>query len=257
MSDPHARPWYVDTFDDTYVSRYAHRNDDEAAQAVDTLVRFGAVGPNRRVLDLCCGAGRHLAALRNRGIRAIGLDLSPQLLARARASTPQGPPLIRGDMRYLPARSGQFHSVIQMFTAFGYFAEDAENRAVLHETARVLRPDGHYSLDVFNPRFVMAAGTGRTERDLADGSHVIEDRVVDPVRRRVEKTTTIFHSSNGERAGQTERRFESVRLFERAELEQWLTDSGFAVERVLGDYSGAPHDPAVSPRLWLLARRLG
>lgn len=257
MSDPQARPWYVDTFDDSYVSRYAHRNDDEAAQAIDTLIRFGVVGPKRPILDLCCGAGRHLAALRNRGIRAIGLDLSPQLLARARTNAPDSPPLIRGDMRHLPAKNAQFESVIQMFTAFGYFAEDAENRGVLHEIARILRPDGRYSLDVFNSRFVLAAGTGRAERDLADGSHVIEDRVVDSVRRRVEKTTTIVHPADGERAEWTERRFESVRLFERAELEAWLVAAGFAIEHVLGDYSGAPHDPAVSPRLWILARRLG
>lgn len=46
--------------------------------------RLRAVGA-RRVLDVGCGTGRHVAALRERGYDAHGADASEEMLERARA----------------------------------------------------------------------------------------------------------------------------------------------------------------------------
>ncbi|MDA0172439.1 class I SAM-dependent methyltransferase [Solirubrobacter taibaiensis] len=44
----------------------------------------------RRVLDAGCGAGRHSAWLAEQGAEVVGLDASPEMLARARARVPGG-----------------------------------------------------------------------------------------------------------------------------------------------------------------------
>jgi SAM-dependent methyltransferase len=52
------------------------------ADAVEAGLLAGIRGP---VLDVGCGPGRHLAALRDQGVFALGLDISPSFLAIARA----------------------------------------------------------------------------------------------------------------------------------------------------------------------------
>ena len=56
---------------------------------------------------------------------------------------------MRGDMRRLPWAE-QFDACINLFTAFGYFEDEAENQQVLHQVQRVLKPGGELFLDVSN-----------------------------------------------------------------------------------------------------------
>ncbi|MFQ5791101.1 MAG: class I SAM-dependent methyltransferase, partial [Acidobacteriota bacterium] len=61
------------------------------------------------VLDLACGGGRYLVRLQEAGAaRALGLDLSPQMLTRARAVTRELVDLVRGDLLSLPFVSSSF-----------------------------------------------------------------------------------------------------------------------------------------------------
>jgi ubiquinone/menaquinone biosynthesis C-methylase UbiE len=70
-----------------------------------------------RVLDLGCGTGVLLRSLSNRG-DAVGLDLSPEMLARASRRQAEGgfrAPLVCGDIQHLPFRDGAFESVVSTF----------------------------------------------------------------------------------------------------------------------------------------------
>ena len=55
-------------------------------------------------------------------------------------------------MRRLPFRDGAFEAVANLFTSFGYFFDEAQNRRVLGEIARVLRPGGAFLLDLMGRR---------------------------------------------------------------------------------------------------------
>ena len=89
-----ADDWWRTAFDARYLERYAHRDAAEAAAAVTALLpRLRTVhGP---VLDVGCGAGRHLAALRAAGVPACGFDFSADLLVRVPVSVAGG--VVRGD----------------------------------------------------------------------------------------------------------------------------------------------------------------
>jgi malonyl-CoA O-methyltransferase len=90
----------------------------------------------RAVLDLACGSGRYLAAVRARGAAlAVGLDLVEEMLLRARQVSPL---LIRADLGHLPVRDGAF-DVIVCGLAVGH---QPDLRAALGEIARVLGPGG-------------------------------------------------------------------------------------------------------------------
>jgi SAM-dependent methyltransferase len=124
------------------------------------------------VLDLCCGPGRHAAALSEARYRVIGLDRDAAALRDARVAAP-GAMFVRGDMRYVPLEAASVGAVICMWQSFGHF-DAAGNQAVLGELARVLMPNGRLVLDLYHRDFHIAhVGERLIERD---GERVHEAR---------------------------------------------------------------------------------
>jgi len=246
MSDPR---WYARAFDSAYLEVYAHRDSEEAERATRRLLESLELG-GRRVLDLACGAGRHARAVARRGATVVGLDLSVELLARAsQAPEPDAPPVtfVRGDMRHLPFASGSFNIVLSMFTSFGYFANEADDRGMLAEVRRVLVPGGVFLLDVFNAEHV--------RRNLVPETHRSVGRFEVFERRRVDAGRDVVVKQIELRDGSTTHRYEEVvRMWSRPRLEAALQSAALDVEHARGDYDGSDFDPNHSPRLILRAR---
>lgn len=235
--------WFELWFGEEYLRAYAHRDDEDAERLVGLLDALGVAGSGHRVLDLACGPGRHAAALTRRGARVVGLDLSRALLVAAREAGAEQ--LVRADMRSLPFRSAAFDAVLNLFTSFGYFAEDAEHETVLREVARVLRPGGRFVLDFFNAPAVRAGLVARDERTTG-ATTLVQERWLSPDGRFVNKRIQL----GGDRRTFTER----VRLYERTELEAMMAAHGLRTIRAAGDYGGGRHGPD-SERLILVGER--
>jgi SAM-dependent methyltransferase len=235
--------WYEHWFGEEYLELYTHRDERDAERVVGLLVSEGYIRPGDAVLDLACGAGRHAAALSWRGAVVTGLDLSLPLLRAAQCRAPAR--LIRGDMRRLPLRGASFAAVVNLFTSFGYFDDDAQHAAVLGEVARVLRAGGAFALDFLNAPHVRTALVPRDER-TEGGRTIVQERRLVEGGRYVEKAIHV--------AGEGRSFLERVRLYERADLERMLAAAGLPLADAYGDYSGTPHSPG-SPRLILVARR--
>ncbi len=243
--------WYQRSFGALYPLVYAHRSPEAAAGEARFAAEAVGLGAGDRVLDLCCGAGRHSAHLLSRTRRVTGLDWSPELLAAARAGLGGAAALVRGDMRALPF-GGVFDVVFNFFTSFGYFADDAENARAAGEMARVLRPGGRLFLDHIGAAWAAARLVPRSEREQ-DGLRIVEERWLDggDPPARVNKVTTVWRG--GARLG----RFpESVRLYTPETLGAVLSGAGLAVERVFGDYRDLPPGPD-APRLIFVCRKGG
>lgn len=261
MSSPE---WFQRWFGDDYKRLYPHRDATQAAAQTDALLAAvhrlhaasaatpaspatAAVGAAPlSVLDIGCGAGRHLAALRARaGVRAVGIDLSPVLLRDARGS---GLAVARADMRRLPFADARFDVVASFFTSFGYFATADEDAAALREFVRVTRPGGVLFLDLPNRQAVVRglvpADTATLPGRRVDMTRTLEGDVV--VKR------IVIVSDDGETACHEER----VRLYELAALAPVFARAGVDIVGMMGDEHGAPFDPAASPRMSLLLRRV-
>ena len=192
------------------------------------------------MLDVACGTGRHAAWFREAGGRVVGLDLSHQLLVRARGATTV--PLARSDVRWIPVRPGMMDLTVNLFTSFGYFDDDDEHRRALTEMLATIRPGGWFVLDFLNADQIRR-NLVRREEGTVEGRPVTIRRWLDDEGRHVFKQIDV--------AGR--RLLERVRLFGAAELEAMLSDQGCAVVHRAGDYDGAPLSPD-APRVLLAGR---
>jgi SAM-dependent methyltransferase len=242
--------WFRKTFDELYPSLYGHRDVREARAL---LGQVGSLLPleTGRVLDLGCGPGRYLRALGDMGADPVGVDLSRPLLLLARRLLPQVP-LVRADMRLLPFRAGSFTSAILMFTTFGYFDREEEDRGVLSGIATLLKPEGGFLMDTINARHVRDHLVASSQR-RADQVTVEEKRWIDADGMFLHKESRVTPLVGGEIRIYRER----LRLYEPAQIEEMVGASGFRITARLGDYRARPFDAGSSPRLLLIARRKG
>jgi SAM-dependent methyltransferase len=88
-------------------------------------------------LDAACGTGRHSAYLASRGHRVIGVDTSPEMLARAREKVPEGE-FHEADLHDVPLADDSVDLVVCAI-ALSHVADLGQ---ALAELVRVLRPNG-------------------------------------------------------------------------------------------------------------------
>jgi len=106
----------------------------------------------KTVLDLACGSGRYLKKMLDRGAKvALGLDVSPEMLRRARQVTTG---LVRGSLVQLPFQPHTFE-VITCGMAVGHVQDLS---GVLAEMSRVLTPGGLVVYSDFHPFAYLSGG---------------------------------------------------------------------------------------------------
>jgi SAM-dependent methyltransferase len=117
-------------------------NDDE----VDAIRRF--LGPGRgRCLDLGCGTGVAIPELIRLGWTVVGVDVSEEMLSRARAF---GAELHRAPAEALPFGDASFDAAVSI-----WMHTDVDDfSAILREAARVLRPGAPFVYIGAHPCFV-------------------------------------------------------------------------------------------------------
>ncbi|HMS15465.1 MAG TPA: class I SAM-dependent methyltransferase [Planctomycetota bacterium] len=223
------RPWYDDAFGALYSVLYAHRDADSARSEVDFVIRELPIHKQDVVLDLGCGTGRHLDALKLGGWSGIGLDRSKDLLAQSKERNTRF--LIRGDLRSLPLKDKAVDVVLSFFTSFGYFEDEVEDAQVLSEVARILKPNGRYLLDYLSADDVRLHLKPHTLKTVGD--YEMEER------RRIEGSRVRKQVTIRRIGGQVLHEYEeSVRLIEPEALQVMLRSAGLMIRKVFGSLDG-------------------
>lgn len=132
-----------------------------------------------RVLDLCCGTGRHSILLARRGASVLGVDRTEEYLAtaRRRAGALKNCRFARGDMRHLPFE-GEFDAVINLWTSFGYFEKESDDLKTLKSVTRALKPGGLFLIELVDYAWIRSRTTHRHWNRQSDGSYLLQDTVL-------------------------------------------------------------------------------
>jgi SAM-dependent methyltransferase len=123
------------------------------------------------VLDVGCGTGRHLAWLHSQDRRVIGVDQSPEMLARAAEKVPTAH-LRVGDVSDLPVEAASVAGVICALT----LEHLADLDVAFREFARVVVPGGWIVTSCLHPLMAQVLGWNPWFRD-DDGRGDVESQL--------------------------------------------------------------------------------
>ena len=175
------KKWFESWFDTPYYHLlYKHRDDKEAHKFIKNLMQFLRIDIDQNILDLACGKGRHSIFLNKLGYRVTGVDLSSQNILQAQKYS--NPRLNFGihDMRN--QMDSKFDLILNMFTSFGYFDSDDDDKMVLSAVKNSLNKDGIAVIDFMNTPYIINAlvpknhlcieGVDVQIERFFDGSHI-------------------------------------------------------------------------------------
>ena len=256
------KPWYKALFERDYYDYFFRGgsggvwSEEKEAQRADEQAAFIAqaleLPEGARVLDLCCGWGRHSVRLAQRGYRVSGLDLSAYHLRLAKAAARRAAvdvEWLHRDMREISGRAGRFDAIINCFTSFGYLEDDREDQRVLDGIRRALRPGGHLLIDTMNHDWLMRAFRANEWHEGPDGGLMLERRNYDIHTGRID-VDWLYVTPEGERRHQSH----SLRLYTFTELKAMLSKAGLAVRRTWGGMDERDFSME-SPRMIVLAEK--
>jgi SAM-dependent methyltransferase len=123
-----------------YDAIYSFKNYAAEAAQLHAIIRNHKQSPGMRLLDVACGTGQHLKALRALGYEGEGIDLDENLLTTARQRNP-GVAFSRADMTDFDL-GRTFDAVTCLFSSIGYVKTADRMKLAIANMARHLAPGG-------------------------------------------------------------------------------------------------------------------
>jgi len=159
-------------YTDTWLDTFLPVPPEQTRRELDFLHRHLPLPGFRRIIDVCCGSGRHANGLSDMGYTVLGIDTNLNALARAQVRRSRDAYFAAADMREPPA-IGPVDAVLIMWQSFGAY-DDRTNGSVLALQHELLRPGGRFVLDIYNRGFFEDhQGSRRSDRD---GRTVFEEK---------------------------------------------------------------------------------
>jgi SAM-dependent methyltransferase len=245
------KPWHEDdTFWETFgPEMFTPKRWEEIPAKADELIALSGMQPGARVLDLCCGPGRFSLELARRGFKVTGVDRTRAYLEEARQRTEAenlAIEFVQNDMRQFCRFEG-FDVTINLFTSFGYFEDQEDDRQVVANIFCSLKPGGILVLDVAGKEVIARIFCERNWEEH-DGVIFLQERKIRRDWSWIENRWVMFKD---------DKRFDytlSHRLYSAAELTKLLTECGFDEVKIYGDLAGSPYDHQAK-RLLAVARK--
>jgi SAM-dependent methyltransferase len=243
------KAWYKDWFNSHYYHLlYQNRDEEEAFEFIETLIRYLQPPKGCSMVDVACGKGRHSKALADMGFDVTGIDLSEASIEEAKKDEDDRLHFYQHDMR-LPFWINYFQYAFNFFTSFGYFKTRREHDNAIRTIAQCLVVGGIFVIDYLNV-------------------HYSEERLEKTFTTTIEGVT--FHITKW----QDEEHFfkqiqitddtiktpkhlftERVAKFSLGDFTDMLAFQGMQVQEVFGDYQLGRYDIRKSPRMIIIAKK--
>jgi D-alanine-D-alanine ligase len=247
--------WWRTLFNSLYLETDGDvvENDHNTEQEIDLLVASAGLEPNDRILDLCCGQGRHAIELARRGFRHVtGIDRSRYLVRLARKRAKQRELSLsfhEGDARKFRVRESNFHCVAILGNSFGYFDREEDDVAVLEAVKRALASGGVLAMDLTDGDWMRQNFEPRSWEWVDQNHFVCRERALASRGERLISREVVVHAERGVIADQ----FYAERLYSRDRIAELLRSVGFGNIRF---HAFPVPDSARNQDLGMMAQRM-
>ncbi len=222
---------------------------DAAVEEIDCVLALAPIQPGAAVLDICCGPGRHSLELARRGYRVTGVDRTREFLDTARDRAQQGGlnvELLECDAREF-SRPDTFDLAINLYTSFGYFADQDHDRRMAQNILEALKPGGRLIMEMMGKEVLARIFTLRNWEEI-DDVILLQERTLSDAWRWIDNRWILLR-------GQERHEFRfGHRLYSADELCSLLAEVGFAATTAYGSLAGAPYDQEAK-RMIVVARK--
>jgi len=237
--------WYKNWFNSPfYPILYHNRDARDARLFLDNLLEHLAVHPDSKILDLACGRGRHSIYMNRKGYDVSGLDMSKSSILEASQNINSKLRFLVGDMRFIPF-DAQFDYVLNLFTSFGYFEDNADHLRTLQSIKKALKPGGRFVLDFFNAHKLAKNLVEQETKEVQGIQFQITRNLVDhKIRKQIE-----FEYDGSDYYFE-----ECVEAFTLDDFKSLFKDIGFEIQSCFGDYELNPYNEEESERIIIVAQ---
>lgn len=236
--------WFADWFNTPYYHiLYKDRDFAEAENFITNLTQELQLPVHSKIIDLACGKGRHSVFLNKLGFDVLGVDLSEESIDFAQKSLSNEHLKFKiHDMRnelFPEVSSEKVDAVFNLFTSFGYFDDEDDDRKVFSSVRNVLKKDSIFILDFLNEKFI--------KNTLVASTIVTKGGIDFTIKKRIENNY-IIKDIIFEDQGKKFHYFEKVKLSTLEQIEALANSCGFEALNIWGDYSLDLFDREISPR---------
>ena len=239
--------WFEEWFDsEHYHLLYKHRDYREAELFITNLFKHLNLSTATKVLDLACGKGRHALQVHQLGFPVLGVDLSDESIQYAKEFATSGLDFKRADMRDLGMQQ-EVDLVLNLFTSFGYFQKEGDNRKVLESVSRALKPGGLMVLDYLN--------VSKVKNLLPQNEQVDRGEVQFNIKKSLEGKFIVKHIHFEDPSGAHNYQ-EFVKCIDYSLFIQYFKSVGMEIVETFGNYDLDPFDEKNSDRLILVVKKI-
>ncbi len=214
-----------------------------------------------KILDLCCGEGRHSIVFAQNGHKVVGLDYANNFLKVARKEAGQLKlpiKFIKADMKQTSRyfKKEEFDVAVSLYNSFGYFDKRSDDFKTIKEVSKVLKSNGYFVINTIN-------GSGakvRLKNPISMGHEVfknlfmIDKAYLDFKKMRThadwtiidarKKKTSIFRGSFQQN------------VYSHNEMKDMLKKAGFKIVKTWGVLHGGAFDERTSWHQTILAQKI-
>ena len=222
--------WWRYIFNSLYLKTDGDVVNDQNITNKELDLSLEALKPSSddKILDLCCGQGRHsLELARRKFLNVEGLDRSRYLIQKAKTQVRKEGLNVRfreGDARKLPYLPDTFDIVMILGNSFGYFETVQDDFNVLRQVFQVLKPWGRLLIDVSDGEYLREKFQPRSWEWIDKKHFVCRERSLSLDRQRLISREVITHAEKGVIVDQ----FYAERLYTRESMRELLETAGFS-----------------------------
>tara|TARA_B110000003_G_scaffold273093_1_gene310191 strand:+ start:2506 stop:3228 length:723 start_codon:yes stop_codon:yes gene_type:complete len=238
--------WFKNWFDSKYYHiLYKDRDKKEAELFINNLIKFLNLKHGSRILDVACGKGRHAMYFNSLGFKVVGIDISHKSIQFAKKYQNSTLDFVIHDMRQ-EFQNNNFDLVTNLFTSFGYFKKNTDEKKAINSMANSMKKDGLLVIDFMNIE--------KVKKKLVAKEKKIIDNVTFDISRKIINghiiKDIIIRDLNTENYFQ-----EKVKTLDLYDFSNLIKEANMRIVDTFGNYNLDKFNASKSDRLILICKK--